>query len=540
MKKLRTSRLSALIVCAMLVFALLAACGAPTSTSGQTTETVEPVEQGPAQGSTVNEEEVFVRQTAEGTLTVGVTESVDGFDPTASFYLTGLQLVYDPLMTIDPQSGEIVGVAAESWEYLDDCTLQIKLHEGMTFESGNPVTAEDALFSLERFITTGSRWSTFFSAINFEKCVIEDDRTFQLVTDEPYGPLLNYLATRCSAIVEKEYVQAQGDDATFWWDSPNGSGPYTVVENISGSHTIYALREDYWGDVPEADTITVKSYAETSTMFIDYENGVLDACFNVDTTNAERVMSGEVADTLWSVQPEKSNYVLALPEYTECFQDINVRKAIACAVDFEAVAKIACGVLYTPAFSTLQEGVPYHMEIGQYEYDPELAQQLLSDAGYESGDITLKMIVINSDDNLRMAEAVQAYLSVVGINLEIESYDLITCVMSYMAGETDIVINSVDNAIDADQNYNTVKSNSTNLSVMLSDEELNTYLSDGCSSIDETTRAEAYANVQQWMFDNYWQLPICDKLACACYRPYITSFQLTSAATPNLRYVSFS
>lgn len=537
--KIKTlSRLIAFAISLALLFCLMAGCGSQPAEE-TAPEPVEEVASGPAEGSTVLENEAFERLTEEGTLTVGVTESVDSFDPTTSFYLTGLQLVYDRLLNIDPYTGEIVGMVAESWEYLDDCTLELHIHEGITFQNGNALTAEDVLFSLERFITNNSRWATYFSPINFDKCVILDDYTLQIVTDAPYGPLLSYLATRCSSIVDKEYVEAQADDA-FWWDAPNGSGPYTVVENASGSHTVYERRDDYWGEQPEAKTITVRSYAESSTMFIDYENGVLDACFNVDTTNAANVMAGEVEQTQWAIVPEKSNYVLALPEYMDYFQDINVRKAIAHAIDYEAVAEIGCGVLYTPALSTLQAGVPYQVDIGSYAYDPELAQQLLSDAGYAAGDITLSMIVINSDDNLRMAEAIQGYLAMVGITVEIEAYDLITCITSYMAGETDIVINSVDNAIDPDQNYNTVKSNSTNLSVMLSDEELNTYLSEGCNSVDEEIRSEAYKSVQQWMYDNYWQIPICDKLACAVWRPYIEELPMTSAATPDLRYVKFS
>lgn len=539
MKRKTYSRVLALVFAALLVFSLCAGCNSDTpDTSTPPTKSGESAP--PQGGSTVGDASSFVRKTAEETLTIGFIEGVDSFDTATSFYRTGYYLVYDQLFTTDVETGEIVGLAAESWKYLDDCTLEIKIHEGITFADGSEMTTEDVLYSLERFVTTGSRWSNVFDKFNYEKSKIIDKYTLQLVTDEPYGPGLSYLAAHYSSIVSKNYVESQSDSA-FWWDAPNGSGPYVVESNVAGSQTVFKLREDYWGEMPEAKTVTVKAYSEATTMFIDYENGDLDACFGISVSDADRLLAGSVPDTNWNIIPNNSNFCLVLPEYVEYFQDINVRKAIAMAVDWDVVADIALGVLATPANSTVQKGVKYQKDIGSYTYDAAAAKALLEEAGYKSGDITLKMVVINFNENMNMATAIQAYLEEVGIKMNVESYDLLTCVMMYMAGETDLVINTIDNgSLDPDQSYTTTAADSTNLSVRLLDETLNGYLDIGRSSVDEDVRREAYENVQQWMYDNYYQIPICDRLACAAYRPYISEFPMNSASSPNLRYVKFA
>ena len=481
----------------------------------------------------------YVRQTEAGTLTIGTCKEIDSFDPVSSSCATGLFLVYDQLFYID-ENGEVQGMLAEEWEYQDSTHLYIKIHEA-TFSNGDPVTSEDCLWSMERMITEQSRWSTFVDFIDFEASEIINDREFVLHLKQEFGPGLSYLATRYTSVLNKEYVEATGTEAM--WDQPCGSGPYTCTSNIAGSMATYALREDYWDteNMPEPKEITVRFYAESTTMFIDYENGVLDMAFVLGESDTERLVNGEVADTGYKIQSGLDVYGLAMPEYVPAFDDLRVRQAVAMAVDWDAVNEVGLGVLGSKATSILPEGVLYRIETGTYTYDPDAAKALLDEAGFDYSQV-FEFVVINSETNTRLAEAIQAYLAVVGIQVNVNACDWTTAVTHFMNNETDFVINSMGcSTLDPAQQFDTVTVNSTNGSVRVTEEPMVTYLNTGLYSVDEEVRAEAYANAQTWMYDNIRQVAFAEPAYSYCYRPYISSdFWCSHPEVPNLRFVTFT
>ena len=539
---MKKNRILAMLLAGTMLFGLLTACGskdpdpsgsdAPQQSESQPADSSDPATTlGPVGEGT------YERKTAEGTLTVGLTDTADSFDPSVSFNSVGMTLVYETILTKDPYTGEITSTIAESWKYTDECTLVIQFKDGVYFSNGEQLTAEDALYSLHRMILTNSRWSTFVDAFNFEKSTA-DGLTLTLVTDEPFGPGLNYLTSRYASVLCKSYVESCSEED--FWDKPVGSGPYACVENVSGSHATYALRDDYWGEYEGAETITTKFYAEQSSMMLDYENGDLDMAFDLSVSDAERAKNGGVEHSTVIIAPVYDTYTVCLPEYVEAFNNEKLRMAIAHALDAEAITAAAMGVLGVVATSTLPVGVDYHIDVGGYEYNPELALQYLEESGVDPSTLTLRFVVVNSSTNNNIAELVQAYLDVLGIKVEITSADLPTAVPLFMAGETELVINSMGaSAQEPDQQYDTVKASSTNATVRITDPEMDGYLMTGRNSVDPAVRQENYENAQKWLYDSYREIPICDVYECFIYRDYITSFATISPAAPNLLYVQF-
>ena len=551
---MKTRKLTALLLAVCMILGILAGCGGKdtgadnggtTTPSGDQSSAPAPGSSGPSEsadpgqvsGSTSTGGDTYTRKTADGTLIVGLTDTADSFDPSVSFNSVGMQLVYDQILIKDPFTHEITSNIAESWEYTDDCTLVVKFKEGVTFSNGETMTAEDALYSLHRMILTNSRWSTFVDAFNFEKSTA-DGLTLTLVTDEPFGPGLNYLTSRYASVLCKSYAESCSDED--FWDKPVGTGPYVCKENVSGSHSTYEARSDYWGEAPAITTITTKYYAEQSSMMLDYENGDLDMAFDLSVSDAKRVTEGGVEHSTYVLAPVYDTYTIALPEYVAAFDDIRVREAIAHAIDANAITSSAMSVLGKPATSTLPDGVDYKIAVGAYEYDVDKAKELLADAGIKEGDLTLRFVVVNSSTNNNIAELVQFYLKAIGINVDITSADLPTAVPLFMAGETELVINSMGaSAQDPDQQYDTVKASSTNATVRITDPEMDGYLMTGRNSVDTDVRRENYENAQKWLYDSFREIPICDVYECFIYRDYISSFATISPAAPNLRFVTF-
>lgn len=538
----QSARILTLLLAALMAFSILSACGSSTQEAAPTEEASEPAD-------TAGAAEEPAEEPAEGggtpantsrDLIVGTTSSTCAFDPAMEYCDIGGALVYDTLFVYDPDTGELEGRLAESWEYLDDTTLEIHLRDEVYFTNGEKLCADDVLFTLERFITEGSRRANYFQAYDFDACEIVDDLTLILKTKEPYGPQINYLAQEFCSILCKSYVEST--DADAFWDQPNGTGPYVCTENVSGSYASYERKDDYWGELPEAETITVRTYSEASTMAIDLENGVLDMAFGINSSDAERFLNNTPDDLSVILAPKHDSYNLCLPEYVEAFEDIRVREAIAYAIDREAIAGIGLGILGTIVNSSMPDGVDYQIDVYDYEYNPDKARELLADAGYSNGDIVLNMVCFVGEQTT-MGEALQAYLAEVGITVNVQSYDMATAVPMFIAGETDMVWNSLGStsACDPAQVYANTGETSTNTSVKINDESVVAALNKGSASVDDATRQVCYEEVQHWLQDNCRYIPIANLNICYAFNTSrVAEFNTTTPAGPNLCFVHFA
>lgn len=495
------------------------------------------------QGSTVEGDSNFVRQTEEGTLTVGMMTAVSGFDTVGDSNYLGMKLVYETLFYVNPDDPTPQGLLAEKWEYQDDTHLYIKLYDDATFSNGEPVTCEDVIWSWYRTVEQQGSEMQNLEFIDFENTEIINDKEMVLAYNFPFSPALGFMSmTTWGAVLCKSAMEnATADD---YWDSPVGSGPYTVVENVSGVGTTYALREDYWNPatMPEAETIYVRNYSDTNTMFIDYETGALDMAFDIDPTDAARVVNGEVADTSYEIISENDITSLAFPEYMEVFDDINVRKALSLATDVDALTEIGYGVLGQVASSNLPSGISYALETGKNEYDPEEAKRLLEEAGYKDGDLSFLVVVVTDPELDRLATVLQEQWAAIGVELEILSVDLATAIPYYMAGDTDVIFNQ-GGGVGSYDPYEVLQMSmeqSSNATIRITDATFNQYCRTGMSSTDEAVAQEAYENAQQWLADNYRMIPIVEMSSCVVYRPYIKDVVTDGGHEITIRWVDFT
>ena len=97
------------------------------------------------------------------------------------------------------------------------------------------------------------------------------------------------------------------------------------------------------------------------------------------------------ANTTLETISANSGIGLAFPEYTEALSDVRVRQALAYAIDVEALTEMAYGSLGTVATALVPSNVQDVLEVGQQEYDPEKAKQLLDEAGVSN--LTLHMVL---------------------------------------------------------------------------------------------------------------------------------------------------
>ncbi len=519
-----------ILLALLLCFAMLmSACGAPAAEEeaaapNAAAEVAEPAE------------EVQAR-----TLTVGTQDAADGFDPTVNSNCgLGLMLVYDTVLYRDPETGVVGPMLAESYEFTDETTLVLEIREGVTFSNGETMTPEDVLYSLQRFVTENSQFDPGYDNIDFENSTIDGNTlTLKLFTAAPN--IINSLANdRWASVLCKSYVESTGDEA--FWDKPVGTGPYTCVENLNGSHSTYQIRDDYWGDMPEAETITVRHYSELTTMMVDFENGVLDIALDVGETDYNLAMDGSYGDdVVGKLFPTYDILAVTLPEYVEVLEDINVRKAIALSLDAAGITQAVYGSLGTVADSSLIPGVEGYKSIGVNEYDPEQARQILADAGYAEGDISLLMVFPSMPANEKASTIVQAMLAEVGINVTVESGDFATVIPRLMNNECELsLFGTGGGTYTATDIYATVGASSTNAGARCTDETFNEYLTSGSTEMDPDLRAEAYSNAQDALAETYRFIPLSYANAAVLYHHNVDGITGTVARGLSLRFVTFN
>ena len=203
----------ALILSLSLLLALLSGCGGGTASNASTSGT-----SGNSSGDS---------SAGDTTLTVGIlngnSAGSDGFDPISTTNSVGVNLVFETLVDIDPETSEPVGILAESWSYDDDTHLRVKLYDDATFSNGDPVTGEDVYWSWYRNISENGSNAGNLDFIDWDNWEFVSDKEFVISYKEAFGPALNYMTMRCFSVMSKAAMEnATSDD---YWSNPVGSGP---------------------------------------------------------------------------------------------------------------------------------------------------------------------------------------------------------------------------------------------------------------------------------------------------------------------------
>ena len=357
----------------------------------------------------------------DATFRYAYTISPGRFDPHLSatpFDLTTLAVTYDRLIHRSLEAEPIPGLA-EDWEFVDDDTaLELSIREGVTFHDGEPLDADAVAANIERALTVeGSTAAASLGAI--DEVTVEDDMTVRLDFDGPGGHIPLALSDRAGMMISPEAFDNEDLD-----QQPVGAGMYEVVEYRQDDVTVFEPYEDYWD--PEAINISrfeIHVMPDEQTRLNAMRDGQIDATFldHYQWDEAEgQGLNVEGVVTL-------AHYAMGFNRSTEPFDDVRVRQAINHAIDRDALIE---GVLFghgEPAVQPFPEGHWAHNPdvTDRYPYDPERAQELLEEAGYEEGELEFELINPGLDLHTRTAEAVQAQLEEIGVTADIRTVETV-------------------------------------------------------------------------------------------------------------------
>jgi len=431
-----------ILVGAMLIAVLvLSACGTPAPTAAPTTA---PPEEEPTAAPTEEPTAVPTEAPAvpEGSLTVALsTLEAETFLPWngGGGRTPYLELIYEYLVYLDPETEEPTPGLATSWEMSDDgMSWTFEIREGVPFhEDWGEVTAEDVAYSIEKII---SEESIAGPAGSMRKLIesVEAADTYTAVVHMlvPFPELVRGYLTDANqtVIVCKEYVESVGEEEANL--HPIGTGAYTLAEEHQQAQPVVLKVvegvENHWRVTPEFETITFLNVPEEATRVAMLLAGEVDLApisyDSIETIEAAEGLHIASVPRNWSplirfggIMDPEVNLDLYVAENP--WNDVRVRQALNYAVDKEAIAKEIFHGQAEPGGSSMP--VPPFFDLEPYPYDLDKAKDLLAEAGYPDGfPITLKTFTTNPGAELPLiGEAVALYWEAIGLDVTINQTD---------------------------------------------------------------------------------------------------------------------
>jgi peptide/nickel transport system substrate-binding protein len=325
--------------------------------------------------------------------------------------------IFDNLLTRDAE-GKIVPQIATSWDYLDDTTIEFKIRDGVTFQDGSKLTAEDVAFSIMRIIDPALKSPQLSQFDQIATAEATGPLTVRMTTKSPYPALLAQLVKL--SIVPKAYVEKVGDEEFNL--KPIGSGPYALAEWQKGVQTNLKAYDAYWRGTPPFATVTFRAVPDVSTRIADLKTGKADLIRDVPPDQTDSVQ-GDSGTKVLSVPTERVGYLYINAEAGPT-KDVRVRQAIAYAIDREALIS-ALFEGYADPVSIV--GAPpvfgYTDQVEGYPYDLEKAKALIKEAGAEGGKVEF---LTSPSYNQALVQAIQQMVNDAGLDVEIANSDQAT------------------------------------------------------------------------------------------------------------------
>ena len=423
-------KLCALLLAGALSIGLLTGCGGNTEPAGQT-----------AEGET-RDELIFVNYR-------------DIRDLNPHLYageMYAQSILYDTLVSSTADGYE--GCLAEDWTISEDGRIYtFNIRDEVYFSDGTLCDANAILANFNAIIENKDR-HTWLEMMNLLVGVSAPDAdTFVIELSEPYYPMLTELSCiRPFAMISPECMI---DGSTK--DGVNGyigTGPYVLTDFVTDEYAVFERNENYWGEAPSIQKITVKVIPDNQTRIMALESGEIDLIFGKNMIDADAISQYVDSDKFTvSLSDPTSTRHIVLNTTNEILSDSAVRQALQHATNRQAISEGIFYGLEQPADTLYAPTIPYcDVDLEPYAYDAELAASMLEQAGWVMGSDGIRVkegkkleldLLYNSDSvtEKTISEYLQSEYLKLGISMNIHGEEEQSYRDNMKAGNFDMVFN---------------------------------------------------------------------------------------------------
>ncbi len=385
----------------------------------------------------------------------GDADKLDPADVTDGESISRTDNIFESLVEYTSGGTDIQSALATSWDTSDDgLEITFDLRKNVEFHDGTDFNADAVVFSFARQYDTShpyheygewAYWGYMFSDIDYVEKI--NDYKIIIHLKRPNAAIMTSLAMFTVAIVSPTNAEEWGEEA---FKHPVGTGPFKFVEWVKDDHITLEANEDYWRARSKLDKIIFRVIEDPSARLLAIQAGEIHGMEYPDPVSFDLIKSdsdlqlltqsgmnvGYLAmNTGYGYYDENENGVrdsdedwVKTPGYFEPLTNKLVRQAINYAIDKNSIVEN----LYKGTAIVAKNGMPPFMlghndDIVDYSYDPDMAKDLLEEAGYPNGfNTTLWVMPVSRPymfDPPKIAEAIQSYLADVNINVELYQLD---------------------------------------------------------------------------------------------------------------------
>lgn len=356
------------------------------------------------------------------------------------------QQLYDRLLDIDPNNGELLPALATQWRiskdgktYWFDLRPDVQFHHTAFFSPTRPFNADDVTFTFNRILQSSHPYHAvngasypYFQSVDWASLVTavvaENHSTVRFELTRPDSSFLSNLATDFSAILSAEYAELlmQQGQPELLDQRPVGTGPFFFQEYKKDQFIRYYRHPEYWRGKTELTQLVfdlVPDNAKRMAKLLTHECDVV-----AYPRNAELKLITQRPDVEVQSQTSMNVGFWAFNTKKPPFDNVLVRKALAYAINKDAILD-AVYFGYADKAKTLLPPTSwaFHQDLAEQQYDPVKAKELLAQAGYPNGfrmDIwAMPVQRLYNPNALKMAELMQADLAKIGVRASVVSFE---------------------------------------------------------------------------------------------------------------------
>jgi peptide/nickel transport system substrate-binding protein/oligopeptide transport system substrate-binding protein len=319
-----------------------------------------------------------------------------------------------------------------------------------------------------------------------------DDSTLVLTLDQPFAPFISMLALPAARVVDVSTVGAG--------EVPVGSGPWVVAEWSRGDRIELTPNPYHARRARGIDGVRYRVIPEPFTRIAEFESGSIDV-LEIPDAEVPRFLHDPVRSKRLLRRPELRVFYVGLNNPR--FPDARVRRALNHAVNVPELARVLQAGAAIPAHGAIPPGIAGHRERPGYEYDPQLAKQLLHEAGADH--LKLEVWLRESAEGGRVAEAVQGYWSAVGVEATLVRREWSAFKQAVSAGKVDaFLLDWFADYPDAENFlyplFDSVNHGGGGNRSFFSDPQVDQMITDASRILDPTARADACARIDSLVY----------------------------------------
>lgn len=209
------------------------------------------------------------------------------------------RLTHDSLVYPNEETGKIEPRLAKEWTWVDDRTIEFKLRDDVVFHNGEKLKASDVVFTMERGRDLGTTISV--KLVGLTACEAVDDTTVRMELEAPNVDWLYTLSVAHMGIVSEKALADDPEEG-----GKIGTGAWMVDSYVPSDYVKVVRNDQYWGELPKSESITLKYMPENSARLIALQNGEIDVCLNPNNNELHFI---EEDDNLSLVQYDGTNEV---------------------------------------------------------------------------------------------------------------------------------------------------------------------------------------------------------------------------------------